>query len=365
MSKAVFTKYQPSVTEWFYAIGKLRDSQEFRREDNSKAERQEFLYQTIGLPYERPVKFSARQLKEKDRKFSNFMHKRGKDLCAIRLVPKDKTLPKLRLRGLNLQKCYQTWFLKQKIDYDKYDAHIYPHSATLPWSTIFIVNKTGIFGEIIKGMHSQLTHGETENQSFYFLYNYKKWFWSKENESVQKNIKRIIELFKVENGKKQRLLERKFKIKLVHQYIPGYFEAVIWPGNKIFCIDFNRILSRYFATPPANLLNLNKNKSSVSGLSVFPGKVRGNVVKVNINKRIKFPQRSILVCDNTDIRYLPYMRRAGAIITNRGGMLSHAAIISRELKIPCVVNTKTATKTLKTGDLVEVDANKGIVRKIK
>ena len=46
-------------------------------------------------------------------------------------------------------------------------------------------------------------------------------------------------------------------------------------------------------------------------------------------------------------------------------MTSHAAIVSRELGIPCVVGTKTGTKAFKDGDLVEVDADKGIVRKIK
>jgi pyruvate,water dikinase len=48
-----------------------------------------------------------------------------------------------------------------------------------------------------------------------------------------------------------------------------------------------------------------------------------------------------------------------------GGLMSHAAIVSRELGIPCIVGTKIATKELKDGDLVEVDADKGIVRKIE
>jgi pyruvate,water dikinase len=58
------------------------------------------------------------------------------------------------------------------------------------------------------------------------------------------------------------------------------------------------------------------------------------------------------------------MRRAVAIITNEGGLLSHAAIMSREFGKPCIVGTKIATKVLKNGDMVEVDADKGIVRKI-
>jgi pyruvate,water dikinase len=58
------------------------------------------------------------------------------------------------------------------------------------------------------------------------------------------------------------------------------------------------------------------------------------------------------------------MKKAGAIITNSGGITCHAAIVAREIKIPTLIGTKIATKIFKDGDLVEVDANKGIVRKI-
>ena len=59
------------------------------------------------------------------------------------------------------------------------------------------------------------------------------------------------------------------------------------------------------------------------------------------------------------------MRKAGAIITDEGGLTSHAAVISREFGIPCIVGTHKATEIFKNGDLVEVDANKGVVSIIK
>ena len=59
------------------------------------------------------------------------------------------------------------------------------------------------------------------------------------------------------------------------------------------------------------------------------------------------------------------MKKAKAIITDHGGMTSHAAIVSRELSIPCIVGTKIATRVLKDGDLVEVDAERGVVIKYK
>jgi phosphoenolpyruvate synthase/pyruvate phosphate dikinase len=79
----------------------------------------------------------------------------------------------------------------------------------------------------------------------------------------------------------------------------------------------------------------------------------------------EFNAGEILVASMTRIEFVPLMRRAKAIITNEGGLACHAAIISRELGIPCIIGTKIATKVLKDGDMVEVDADKGIVRIIK
>ena len=67
----------------------------------------------------------------------------------------------------------------------------------------------------------------------------------------------------------------------------------------------------------------------------------------------------------TNPQIVPFLKNISAIVTDEGGLTCHAAIVARELKIPCVIGTKIATKVLKDGQLVEVDANKGIVRKLK
>jgi pyruvate,water dikinase len=63
--------------------------------------------------------------------------------------------------------------------------------------------------------------------------------------------------------------------------------------------------------------------------------------------------------------YVPLMRLALAIVTDEGGITCHAAIVSRELKKPCIIGTKIATQVLHDGDLVEVDADAGVVRVIE
>ncbi len=103
----------------------------------------------------------------------------------------------------------------------------------------------------------------------------------------------------------------------------------------------------------------------VKGLIASPGVVRGRVrVCESISDINKVGVGEILVASMTRPEYLPAMQRAIAFVTDEGGITCHAAIVAREMKKPCVIGTKIATKVFKDGDLVEVDAEKGIVRKI-
>jgi phosphohistidine swiveling domain-containing protein len=105
---------------------------------------------------------------------------------------------------------------------------------------------------------------------------------------------------------------------------------------------------------------------SVKGQPAFKGIVRGRVrVVLDMNSEHGFSEGEILVAGMTRPEYVPLMKKAAAIVTDEGGITCHAAIVSRELKKPCVIGTKIATKVLKDGDMVEVDAEKGIVRIIK
>jgi len=107
------------------------------------------------------------------------------------------------------------------------------------------------------------------------------------------------------------------------------------------------------------------NVEEFSGQTGCVGKAKG-IVKIIIrpSDMSKMNKGDILVSIATDPDIVPAMKKAAAIVTEQGGVTSHAAIVSREMNIPCVIGTKIATKVLKDGDLVEVDANKGIVRKI-
>jgi phosphohistidine swiveling domain-containing protein len=79
----------------------------------------------------------------------------------------------------------------------------------------------------------------------------------------------------------------------------------------------------------------------------------------------KMKPGDILVTTMTTPDFVPLMQQSAAIVTDIGGLLSHAAIVSREMGKPCVIGMKIATQVLKDGDVVEVDAEKGIVKKVK
>jgi len=104
---------------------------------------------------------------------------------------------------------------------------------------------------------------------------------------------------------------------------------------------------------------------SVKGSTAYPGKVTGTCrVLFSLEDMKKVQKGDIIVISMTDPNYIPAMNRASAFVTDQGGILCHAAIVSREMKKPCVIGTKHATKTFKDGDTVEVDGDSGIVRKI-
>jgi len=104
---------------------------------------------------------------------------------------------------------------------------------------------------------------------------------------------------------------------------------------------------------------------TVKGVTGSGGKITGVVQIIRSAQEVaKFEKGKIFVAVTTNPDYVPAMQKATAFITDEGGITCHAAIVAREMKRPCVVGTKNATKVLKDGDHVEVDADKGIVRKL-
>ena len=159
------------------------------------------------------------------------------------------------------------------------------------------------------------------------------------------------------------------KLKYIPDYLRGYKpsykeEFIIFNNHFIYdkkiIKKYRELYKRRFET---DLTALDK---KIIGTSAFKGKIYGKT-KVILSKKdfSKMRKGNIVVANSTTPDYLPVIKMASAIVSDTGGFLCHAAIVSRELKIPCVVGTETATKIIRDGDLVEVDANKGIIKIIK
>jgi phosphoenolpyruvate synthase/pyruvate phosphate dikinase len=123
-------------------------------------------------------------------------------------------------------------------------------------------------------------------------------------------------------------------------------------------------LNSFLASQQLKLEQMSDEKiQNFEGTVAFSGHVQGRVKIVDGSSDVtKIMEGNILVTQMTNPKYVPAIKLAAAVITDEGGALCHAAIVARELKKPCIIGTKIATQVLKDGDLVEVDAENGVVR---
>jgi phosphohistidine swiveling domain-containing protein len=173
------------------------------------------------------------------------------------------------------------------------------------------------------------------------------------NQLIQMTSDEIVEVLK--NGVSKSLLDS------VNERIKGF--AFVYEEGKVNIFTGNG-LKTYCAAEIKKEKELQK-LSEIKGNSAYPGKVKGTAkIIYTLDDINNFKQGHILIASNTAPTHVPAMQKAAAIVTNEGGLLSHAAIIAREMKKPCVIGTDIATKVFKDGDIVEVDADKGIVKRL-
>lgn len=154
-----------------------------------------------------------------------------------------------------------------------------------------------------------------------------------------------------------------------HYFFPQDLEWA-FQDNKLYIVQTRPVTT---IKTTDDLIKLNQKMDSVSkeelivqGAPASPLVGTGKVIIVkDIKELSKVQKGDVLVTEMTNPDFVPAMKKAIAIVTDRGGRTSHAAIVSRELGIACVVGTETATKKLKDGEIVTVDGSRGIVYKGK
>ena len=133
-------------------------------------------------------------------------------------------------------------------------------------------------------------------------------------------------------------------------------EAVFVSGKWIYGNEAREIIQEVEST---------LKRGEIKGSPASRGKAQGRVKLVlTYDDFEKVQGGDVLVTPMTRPEHVPLMKKAAAIVTDEGGLTCHAAIVSRELGIPCVVGTQVATISLKDNELVEVDGNSGLVKKL-
>jgi phosphohistidine swiveling domain-containing protein len=139
------------------------------------------------------------------------------------------------------------------------------------------------------------------------------------------------------------------------------FFAVHNINGKHLQIIYGKEVKKFENNFKTQKINISEFGGVIANRGRFVGKVK---IILNHNDFNKLKPGDILVAKMTSVDYLPIMKNAAAFITDEGGLACHAAVVSREFNIPCIIGTKIATQVLEDGDIVEVNADNGVVSKI-
>lgn len=382
---------QISLTEWFQRMG-LKNAEAHRKEDNEKRERLAILNDLFGLPFNRSVQFPAMEIVDRSERFLRFIDERGDELCALRLIPLDPSLPKLRTRGASIQDSLR-WFVEQNIDPARYEADFLPHPTDDIWSTIFVVNQHGAFGQIVAGGHNQLTQGfyDDGTEPITFWWDGISIETNPKNIDAEVHLSEIFSLLRVSDPAVREKLIVDLDAKFFGDYLCGYFETASSKQFGTWFIDWNRILGDAYANERCPILSVGE--GSQASLPTIPNPMLAEILpsvriddaegnRITLRGQVGSPGTAsgtarvilaadcagrdiapgeILVTDMTTPDFLPLMQKAGGVITQHGGILSHAAIVCRELGKPCVTNVKNLLATVHDGDSVDLNADMGTI----
>ena len=157
------------------------------------------------------------------------------------------------------------------------------------------------------------------------------------------------------------ILKKKYDVNVLNQRLKfGVFRII--DGQEEFLIGDHARRFYYQIYKEKKYTDIKE----LNGSCGFPGKVKGRVRVINHpNEMFAMEEGDIMVSHSTNPNLVPAMKKSAAIVTDVGGITCHAAVVSRELKKPCVIGTKIATRVLKDKDLVKVDAKEGTVKKVK
>ncbi|MBT4120471.1 MAG: hypothetical protein HOA57_01800 [Candidatus Magasanikbacteria bacterium] len=363
--KKIMEEKMPSLTEWLEKI-KFEDLHKITEEDETKWKRLGDLHSLFGLKTPNLARLSLDDILDKSKNFRRLLKNKKYKNCTWRIIPKNSDSKKMRIRGKTF-KGNVRWFNKQNFDCSKYNhVELIPHHKNTLYSGIFVVTGNSVWGEIIKGELWQLAYGLHKKIPFVFPYNFFKKTKGEiyNNKKIYKIVLEAMRQLEVEDENTKEKLRKKYNAKFTEMnHLKGYFEFVVWPKNEVVFMEYSPLLyerlKKIDFTPPTEGKNL------LTGMCGCPGEVVGNVQIVRDPNKDDFEEDDIMVSKVITKDFLPLLKKAKAIITEQGNILSHFSIVSRELNIPHLVLVKGALRKLKNGDRIKMDAKNGIIKILK
>jgi len=361
MNDSYFGKHL-SMSEWARRAG-LPASNAIVQEDSDKRARLDVLAEVLRIPILHTLQFDASEVIAPSERFLRFARGADSQLYAARGRSSDPAQPVLRARGKTVD--HLAAWIGSVENIDAYTFSFEQH-VDAELAAIFVVGPRRVAGEAIEGSLLALNSGNFRGSVLGFELDAEgEWKYSTPGHaSLERFLRQALACIRVDDGDARSALERRLLATFFGAYVAGYFEVISSDASGLIFVDYNRLMVSDL--PP--LLSAGGQGAGerilVVGRAGSGGHVTGRarVVRSEEVGAVRLAPTDVLVCEFTDPIFLPLMTSAAAVVTDIGGVLSHAAVVCRELGIPCIVGTGSATATIPDGDLIEVNANEGVVR---
>jgi len=352
------------LSEWL-RIGKAPRTEAFTEEDQTKTDRLRALYELIGLPTTLTVTFPQAAVLLPSDAYRTFREQAGDNPFALRLRSSDAVGTLARNRGASVTELVAWAVRLEGLPADtlyEFEPHI---DADL--SAILVLNEHGMSVEAVRGPLVQLSKGLYDEATAYVRQGTaQEVVTNAPDADLRSFLGDVLAALTIsKNEVAERLSEQGFHTNGC--YLTGYFEAIRSEGSTFF-VDYNRVLGRTVMPVNASASNVNPPETEgqhiiVSGRVGSPGRVSG-IARVidSATTEGAIGEGEILVCRFTSPDLAPLIAKSAGVVTEIGGVLSHAAVLCRELGIPSIVGARGALSQIVNGDYIEVDANNGKVR---
>lgn len=333
-----------TMSEWL-AHSARRDA--LIAEDASKRSRLATLRSRAGIPSITTIRFPYRKLLEHGTSISEFAETCGDKPYALRLNPLSAGQV-LRERGRPVRELIM-WARELHAPADAYECVFERHVESRS-SAIFVCAESGVWGEFHDGPLLELNRGSTSDAVTRFSSP-----WQQTATALPELVEQAVSYLKISDENLRQVLKGECEADFTDNRLLGYFEVIHDALGELWFVDYNRLLIaelpqvRHEETPNSGV--------ALRGQTGSRGKGRGVVLHAPDSGAKHVPENTVLVARATRPELIEMMASSHAVVTEIGGVLSHAAIACRELGIPCVVGVKGAMSTLAEGVEVIVDAD--------